>query len=396
MSEDPSRESKWRPATAVAHLGRNPREHLGAVNTPVYRATTMLFDSVADLEAAVRGDYMGITYGLHGLPTVVDLQDAMATLEGGHGALAVPSGLAAITLALLGTAQPGDHLLVTDSVYGPTRRFCDQQLRDFGIEVSYYDPLAGAAIESQFRPNTRLVFTESPGSLSFEVQDLPAIAAVAHRRGALVLLDNTWATPLGFAAFAHGADISLHAGTKYVGGHSDVLIGLITCNAQTFPQMHRLWTNMGVTASSDDCFLALRGLRTLAVRLEHHTRSALTIARWLRDRPEVDEVIFPALEGSRGHALWKRDFSGACGLFSVILKPVSKARVDAMLDGLRLFRMGVSWGGFESLILPVYPEISRTATRWEAAGPCLRLHVGLEDPEDLMADLAGGFERLRA
>ena len=262
--------------------------------------------------------------------------------------------------------------------------------------MSYYDPLAGAAIESQFRPNTRLVFTESPGSLSFEVQDLPAIAAVAHRRGALVLLDNTWATPLGFAAFAHGADISLHAGTKYVGGHSDVLIGLITCNAQTFPQMHRLWTNMGVTASSDDCFLALRGLRTLAVRLEHHTRSALTIARWLRDRPEVDEVIFPALEGSRGHALWKRDFSGACGLFSVILKPVSKARVDAMLDGLRLFRMGVSWGGFESLILPVYPEISRTATRWEAAGPCLRLHVGLEDPEDLMADLAGGFERLRA
>jgi cystathionine beta-lyase len=396
MSEDPSRESNWRPATAVAHLGRNPGEHLGAVNTPVFRASTMLFDSVADLEAAVRGDYTGITYGLHGLPTVVDLQNAMATLEGGHASLAVPSGLAAITLALLGTARPGDHLLVTDSAYGPTRRFCDQQLKGFGIEVSYYDPLAGAAIESQFRPNTRLVFTESPGSLSFEVQDLPAIAAVAHRRGALVLLDNTWATPLGFAAFAHGADISLHAGTKYVGGHSDVLIGLITCNAQTFPQLHRLWTNMGVTASSDDCFLALRGLRTLAVRLEHHTRSALTIARWLRDRPEVDEVIFPALEGSRGHALWKRDFTGACGLFGVILKPVSKARVDALLNGLRLFRLGVSWGGFESLILPVYPEISRTATRWEAAGPYLRLHVGLEDPEDLMADLARGFDRLRA
>jgi len=396
MSDEPNPESKWRTATALAHLGRNPGAHLGAVNTPVYRASTILFESVADLEAAVRGDYPGITYGLHGLPTVLDLQSAVATLEGGHASLAVPSGLAAITLALLATARPGDHLLVTDSVYGPTRRFCDRQLKEFGVEVSYYDPLAGAAIESEFKPNTRLVFTESPGSLSFEVQDLPAIAAVAHRHGALVLLDNTWATPLGFPAFARGADISIHAGTKYLGGHSDVLIGWVTCNAQTYPQLHRLWTDMGISSSSDDCFLALRGLRTLGVRLERHTRSALAIARWLRDRPEVDEVIFPALEGSRGHALWKRDFCGACGLFSVILKPVAKARVDAMLNSLRLFRLGVSWGGFESLIIPAYPERSRSATRWEAAGPCLRLHVGLEDPDDLMADLARGFDRLRA
>jgi cystathionine beta-lyase len=395
MSDAQQPDPKLRPATAVAHLGRDPKQHLGAVNTPVYRASTILFDTVADLEAAERGAYPGITYGLHGLPTVHDLQSAMAALEGGHAALAVPSGLAAITLALLATARPGDHLLVTDSVYGPTRRFCEQQLKRFGVEVSYYDPLAGAAIEREFRPNTRIVFTESPGSLSFEVQDLPAIAAVAHGRGALVLLDNTWATPLGFAAFAHGVDIALHAGTKYLGGHSDVLVGLVICTEQTFPQLHRLWTDMGVAASSDDCFLALRGLRTLAVRLERQTQSALAIARWLRDRPEVDEVIFPALEGSRGHELWRRDFSGACGLFGVILKPVAKARVDALLDGMRLFRMGWSWGGFESLIIPAHPERTRTATRWEARGPYLRLHVGLEDPQDLIADLADGLGRLR-
>jgi cystathionine beta-lyase len=210
-----------------------------------------------------------------------------------------------------------------------------------------------------------------------------------------VLLDNTWATPLGFPAFARGADISVHAGTKYVGGHSDVLVGWVTCNERTFPEVYRLWTDMGITASSDDCFLALRGLRTLAVRLERHTQSALAIARWLRTRPEVDEVIFPALEGSRGHALWRRDFSGACGLFGVILKPVAKARVDAMLNGLRLFRMGWSWGGFESLIIPARPERTRSATRWQAPGPYLRLHVGLEDSADLIADLATGFERLR-
>jgi cystathionine beta-lyase len=395
VSDEPGSASKLRPATALAHLGRDPSQHLGAVNTPVYRASTILFDSVADLEASERGDYPGITYGLHGLPTVRDLQAAMAALEGGHASLAVPSGLAAITLALLATTRPGDHVLVTDSVYGPTRRFCEQQLKRFGVEVSYYDPLAGAAIEHEFRPSTRLVFTESPGSLSFEVQDLPAIAAVAHRRGALVMLDNTWATPLGFPAFARGADISLHAGTKYLGGHSDVLVGLVTCNAQTFPPMHRLWTNMGVAASSDDCFLALRGLRTLGLRLERHTQNALALARWLRERAEVDEVIFPALEGSRGHELWRRDFSGACGLFGVILKPVAKTRVDAMLDGLRLFRMGWSWGGFESLIIPAHPERNRSATRWEAPGPYLRLHVGLEDAHDLIADLGSGFDRLR-
>jgi cystathionine beta-lyase len=386
---------KRRPATEVAHLGRNPKQHLGAVNTPVYRATTILFDTVAELGAAERGEYPGITYGLHGLPTVTDLQAAMAELEGGYAALAVPSGLAAITLALLGTTEAGDHVLVTDAVYGPTRRFCDNQLKRFGVEVSYYDPLAGAAVERQFRSNTRVVFTESPGSLTFEVQDVPAIAEVAHAKGALVMLDNTWATPLGFPAFARGVDVSLHAGTKYLGGHSDVLVGLITCKEATFPALHRLWTDMGVAVSSDDAFLALRGLRTLAVRLERHTQSALTIARWLREQPEVDEVIFPALPGSRGHELWQRDFTGACGLFGVILKPVAKPRVDAMLDGLQLFKMGWSWGGFESLIIPANVERAKRTIRRDARGPYLRLHVGLENVDDLIADLADGLARLR-
>jgi cysteine-S-conjugate beta-lyase len=384
-----------KPATEVAHLGRDPQKHSGAVNTPVYRASTMIFDRVADLEASERGEFPGISYGLHGLPTVTDLQHAVATLEGGYASLAVPSGLAAITLALLAVLRAGDHVLVTDSVYGPTRRFCDNHLSRFGVDVSYYDPLIGGAIETEMRANTKVVFAESPGSLSFEVQDIPAIAAAAHARGAILMIDNTWATPLGFASFSHGADISLHAGTKYLGGHSDVLNGMIVCNEATHARMHRLWTDMGVAASTDDCFLALRGLRTLAVRLERHTRSALTIAQWLRQRAEVSEVIYPALPGSRGHELWKRDFTGACGLFGVVLQPAEKARVDAMLDGLKLFRMGWSWGGFESLIIPAKPGRTRTATRWDASGPYLRLHVGLEDPQDLMADLESGFERLK-
>ncbi len=383
------------PATRAVHLGRRPREFLGAVNTPVFRATTMLFPTVADLEQAARGEYEGIGYGLHGLPTVTDLQDAVAAIEGAHAALAVPSGLTATTLPLLALLRAGDHVLVTDAVYGPTRRFCNNHLTRLGVEVSYYDPLTGAAIERELRPNTRVVFTESPGSLTFCVQDIPAIAEVAHRRGALVITDNSWATPFGFRSFDHGADVSVHAATKYIGGHSDVLLGLILANAATFPVLHRLWTDMGVTASPDDCFLALRGLRTLPVRLARHVASAMTIARWLEARPEVREVIYPALPGSRGHELWKRDFAGASGLFGVVLEPIAKERVDAMLDGMRLFGMGWSWGGFESLMIPVYPERVQTATKWDAGGPCLRLAIGLEEPDDLIADLSDGFARLR-
>jgi cystathionine beta-lyase len=382
------------PATLASHLGRDPQRYLGAVNTPVFRASTILFRTVADLEQSARGEYEGISYGLHGLPTVKDLQSAVATIEGAHAAFAVPSGLAATTLPLLALLKPGDHLLVTDSVYGPTRRFCDLHLTRLGVEVTYYDPLLGTAIESEMRPNTRIVFTESPGSLTFEIQDIPAIAAVAHAHGARVVMDNSWATPFCFPSFARGVDVSVHAATKYIGGHSDVLLGLILTNEATAPALHRLWTDMGVTASSDDCFLGLRGLRTLPTRLARHQASALRIAEWLATRPEVKEVIYPALPGARGHALWQRDFTGATGLFAVVLQPVAKERIDAMLNGFSLFGMGWSWGGFESLAIPIWPEKVRTATRWDAGGPCLRLHIGLEDPEDLIADLAAGLARL--
>ena len=387
--------SRYRVATEVAHLGRDPRRFLGAINTPVFRASTILLPTMADLERASRGEYKGLSYGLHGLPTVTDLQRALATLEGGHAALAVPSGLTATTLPLLALLAPGDHLLVTDAVYGPTRRFCDNHLRRFGIDVGYYDPLAGAAIADAFRPNTKIVFTESPGSLTFEVQDIRAIADVAHARGAHVVLDNTWATPLGFRAFDHGVDVSVHAATKYIGGHSDVLLGAIVANAETYPALHRLWTDMGVTPSSDDCFLALRGLRTLAVRMKRHEASALEVAAWFRSRPEVREVLCPALPGDRGYVLWKRDFRGASGLFGVVLHPVDAAAIARMLDGMRLFGMGWSWGGFESLLIPTWPERARTVTRWNPGGPSLRVHIGLEDPQDLINDLDEGFARLR-
>jgi cystathionine beta-lyase len=387
--------TRYRPLTAVTHLGRHPRRYLGAVNTPVYRATTILFESVADLERSARGQYDGLTYGLHGLPTVQDFQAAMTELEGGYAALAVPSGLTATTFPLLALARPGDHVLVTDVVYGPTRRFCENHLRRLGIEVTYYDPLIGADIEALFRDNTRIVFLESPGSLTFEVQDVPAITAAARARGVLSILDNSWATPLGFRAFDHGVDVSVHAATKYVGGHSDVLLGAIVASQGAYASLARLWTDMGIAPSTDDCFLGLRGLRTLGVRLARHQESALRIAAWLRERDEVAEVLYPALPGARGHALWRRDFRAASGLFGVILHPVDKVRIDAMLDGMRLFGMGWSWGGFESLMIPTYPARTRSVTRWQSAGPSLRLHVGLEDPDDLIEDLAAGLERLR-
>jgi cystathionine beta-lyase len=383
-----------RPATRVTQAGRHPQRFLGAVNTPVFRASTIVFPTVADLEQVERGEYPGIAYGLHGLPTVTDLQDAVAELEGGVAAFAVPSGLTATTLPLLALTRAGDHVLVTDSVYFPTRRFCQQALQRFGIEVEYYDPLVGADIEQHLRPNTRVVFVESPGSLTFDMQDIPAIARVAHAHGACVVADNTWATPLGCKVMDLGADVAVHAATKYIGGHSDVLLGLIVCNEATRGAVHQLWTDMGVTASSDDCFLGLRGLRTLAIRMARHHASGLEVAAWLRSHPAVAEVLHPALPGARGHALWKRDFTAASSLFGVVLKPCAKTAIAAMLDGMELFAMGYSWGGFESLILPVPAGRLRGNARFEVGGPVLRLHVGLDDPADLIADLAAGLERL--
>lgn len=388
------RRSPYQPATRVAHVGRSPQRWLGAVNTPVFRASTIQFATTHDVELAENGQYPGLAYGLHGVPTVTDFQAAMAELEGGHAALAVPSGLAATTVPLLALLDPGDHVLVTDAVYGPTRRFCNLHLARLGVEVTYYDPLVGAGIGALFRPNTKLVFCESPGSLTFEVQDIPAIARVAHERGALVVADNSWATALYFRAFEHGVDVSVHAATKYIGGHSDVLLGVIVANATAYPRLFRLWTDLGVTAAADDCFLGLRGLRTLAVRLERQQASAMTVATWLRARPEVAEVLYPALPGARGHELWKRDFTGASSLFGVILRPTSASGLAAMLDGLDLFSMGFSWGGYESLVIPVQPARVRSATTWDAPGPCLRIAIGLEDPADLIADLERGLARL--
>lgn len=383
-----------KPLTTVGHVGRDSRRWLGAVNTPVFRASTILFPTTEEYYAAITGEHEGLTYGLHGLPTVTDFERAFAELEGGDAALAVPSGLTATTLPLLALTKAGDHVLVTDAVYGPTRRFCELHLRRMGVAVEYYDPLIGADIAALLRDNTTVVFTESPGSLTFEVQDIPAIAAAAHARNALVVLDNSWATPLFFRAFDHGVDVSVHAATKYIGGHSDVLLGLIVGNAAVFPRLHRLWTDMGVTASSDDCFLGLRGLRTLGVRMAHQQASGLRIAQWLRERPEVKEVLHPGLPGARGHELWKRDFTGASALFGVILHPVAPERIAAMLDGFELFSMGFSWGGFESLVIPTHPERTRTVTQWNPGGPCIRFAIGLEDPDDLIADLDEGFKRL--
>jgi cystathionine beta-lyase len=385
---------KKRPATLVGHLGRDPRKWMGAVSTPVFRASTILFPTVEDMKLAEARRHPGLTYGLHGLPTITDFQTAMAELEGGHAALAVPSGLTATTLPLLALCKPGDQVLVTDAVYGPTRRFCDLHLTRLGIAVDYYDPLRGAGISEAMRSNTRLVFLESPGSLTFEVQDVPAICDVARARGAFTVLDNTWATPLNFRAFDHGVDVAVHAATKYIGGHSDVLLGAVVANEAAYAPLFRLWTDMGVSASSDDCFLGLRGLRTLAARLDRQQASALRIATWLREQPQVKEVLYPALPGARGHELWKRDFRGASSLFGVILQPVAQERVNAMLDGMGIFAMGWSWGGFESLMIPTFPERVRSVTKWVPGGPCLRLAVGLEDADDLIEDLAAGLAKL--
>ncbi len=379
-------------ATRLIHGGRDPAAQYGFVNPPVYRGSTVLFPDVATLES----QQQAFTYGRKGSPSMRALEQALAELEGGHRTVLLPSGLAAVTTAILAFVRAGDHVLVTDSVYRPTRDFCDGMLEGIGVEVTYYDPLIGAGIEALLRPNTRLVYTESPGSQTFEIQDIPAIAAVARRRGTAVLMDNTWATPLYFRPFDHGVDVSIHAGTKYVVGHADAMLGVITANEATAATIVKAAWSLGGCAGTEEMFLGLRGLRTLGVRMRQHGSAALEMAAWLAGRPEVAEVLHPGLPGARGHELWKRDFKGSSGLFSIVLQPAAKAAWSAMLDGLELFGMGYSWGGFESLIVPFDPTRYRTATPWKAAGPAFRLHIGLEDLDDLKGDLVSGFERLRA
>lgn len=381
-----------RAETMLVHGGRDSNQPGATVNTPVYRGSTLLFPTVCALESVHGTPY---TYGRHGSPTTRALEETLCGLEGAFGAMLTPSGLSAITTTLLATLQPNDHLLMTDSVYDPTRAFCENTLRRLGIETTYYDPLAGLEIAKQMRPNTRVVFTESPGSLTFEVQDIPAICQVAHAHGAWVVLDNTWGTPINFRSFQHGVDVSIHAATKYIVGHSDVLMGAILSTQALYPTLRGTYKHLGLCVSPDDAYLALRGLRTLSSRLERHQHNASVIAKWLTGREEVQRVLYPVLPEAPGHDIWARDFTGACGLFGIVLKPFPKHAVTAMLNGMKLFGMGYSWGGFESLMIPIDPASHRTATVWKEQGPMLRLHIGLENANDLIADLDAGFERLR-
>lgn len=384
--------------TLIGHVGNDPTANHGIVNPPVYHASTVLFPTLAALEQSVRhlNEPGRVHYGRYGTPTTFALERAVAELEGADQAIALPSGLAAITATLIAFLSAGDHLLMVDTVYGPVRKFCDNHLARLGIETSYYDPLTGAGIADLMRPNTRVVYVESPGSLTFEVQDVPAIAEVAHAAGAKVVMDNTWATPLFCKPFRLGVDVSLHAATKYIVGHSDAMLGLIVTSNELFPTLKPTVHAFGHAAAPDDCYLALRGLRTLSVRLQRHQSTALELARWLQQRPEVARVMHPGLPDDPGHPLWRRDFMGASGLFGVVLQPVPRYALAAMVDGMKLFGMGFSWGGYESLILPVRPQTVRSAKPWTTAGPVLRIHAGLEDPDDLIADLEAGFERLNA
>jgi len=380
--------------TRVVTAGRDPASQHGFVNPPVYHASTVLYPSAEDF-AARRSRYR---YGRTGTPTTEALERALQELEGPQcaGVALLPSGLAAISTALLSVLHAGDHLLVTDTAYEPTRKFCENILVRLGVATTYYDPLIGAGIAALCRPNTRAVYVESPGSLSFELQDVSAIAQAAHAKGAVVLMDNTWAGPLYYRALEHGVDLSIQAGTKYIGGHSDVMLGTVSANAATVASLKDTAHLCGLCEGPDDVYLGLRGLRTLAVRLDRHYRSGLAVARWLKERPEVLHILHPAMESHPQHALWKRDFTGACGLFSIVLKPVPQQAVYAFLDTLELFGIGASWGGFESLAIPFDCTKVRTATRWQPGGPTVRLHIGLEAVEDLLADLEHGFAALAA
>ena len=399
MTKDDKDGPQRRPTTRLLRAGRESDLAGPFVNPPVVHASTVLFPTIEDMHASTvlfpadgtaRGTRGRYTYGRRGTPTSEALEAAMNELEGADGTVLVPSGLTAASVALLSCLNAGDRLLATDSVYGPVRHFADTVLKRLDIETVYFEPHLGAAeIEALLTANTRAVYLESPGSLTFEMQDIPAIAEVAHRHGALVLADNTWATPLYFRALDHGVDLSVISGTKYLGGHSDVMIGTVAARGEAWKNLKELHGAMGLHVGPDDMFLALRGIRTLAIRLEHHEKSALAIAQWLQARPEVSRVLYPPLESDPGHGLWKRDMTGACGLFGVVLNGWSEAQAQQFADHLVLFGIGASWGGFESLV--TLPHVKRTARRWEAEGPLMRLHIGLEDPADLIADLEAAF-----
>jgi cystathionine beta-lyase len=381
-----------KPATRIVHAGRDRSITGPFVNPPVIHASTVLFDNVD----AMLGRKQRYVYGRRGTPTIEALETAVSELEGAAGTVLCPSGLTAVAVALLSCLASGDRLLMVDCVYGPARHFATTVLKRLGIETDFFDPAIGADIAVLFSDRTRVVYLESPGSLTFEMQDVAAIAAVAHGRGAAVLVDNTWATPLFFRPLEHGADLSIQAGTKYFGGHSDVMLGTVAANERAWAALKETHGSMGICVGPDDIFLGLRGIRTLAIRLERHMRSALTVATWLEGRSEVSRILYPALASDPGHALWKRDMSGASGLFGVVLKGWNEDAAKAFIDGLELFAIGASWGGFESLATLARPQSIRSAVKWQAEGPLIRLHIGLEDPGDLIADLEAGFARIAA
>ncbi|PHP66310.1 cystathionine beta-lyase [Zhengella mangrovi] len=377
--------------TRLAHAGHDPRSFHGFVQPPVVHASTVLFPDAATLESRKQR----YTYGTRGTPTTDALADAMNALEGSAGTICVPSGLAAVTVPLLSFLSAGDHLLIVDSVYNPTRRFADTMLERLGIEVEYYPPEIGAGIATLMKPNTRVVWTESPGSNTFEIQDIPAICAVAHAQDAVVMMDNTWATPLFFRPLDFGVDISVHAATKYPGGHSDVLLGTVSANAACWEQLNEGFMTLGTCAGPDDVYLVQRGLKTMGVRLQRHGESALALAQWLEGQAGVSRVLHPALPSFPGHDLWKRDFCGSSGLFSIVLDGGGKEKAHAFLDALRIFGIGYSWGGHESLAIHVYLG-DRTVSRSDYGGPLIRLQIGLEDVADLKADLSAALAAANA
>ncbi|MCP1119530.1 cystathionine beta-lyase [Robbsia andropogonis] len=384
--------------TRVVHVGRHPEQFNGVVNTPIIRGSTILSSSLAEWQEkkkAQRSGAVGTYYGRFGTPTTHAFQEAIATLEGGYRALVYPSGLAACSGALLSFVAAGDHVLMTDSAYSPTRSFAIRLLKRMGVETTFYVPSAGESIEALIRPNTRVLYIESPGSETLEMQDVPTLSRIAHRHGLTVIADNTWGTPLYFKPFEHGVDVSIQAATKYIVGHSDAMLGVVTSNSSAWPQIKQTTQDLGYTAGPDDIYLALRGIRTMSVRLKQHFASGVRVATWLSTRPEVHTVLHPALPSHPGHSLWKRDYRGASGLFSIVLQPAPVAATTAFIDALKLFGLGASWGGYESLIVPFNPDGEREVAPWPYAGQAYRLHVGLEDVEDLIADLSQAFDAMK-
>ncbi len=395
MSDNDSTPKTTGPNTQLVRAGHDPFDYHGFINPPVVRASTVLFPTAHAMETHSQK----YTYATRGTPTTDALCQAVNELEGAAGTIIVPSGLAAVTLPFLAYLTPGDHALIVDSVYGNVRHFCDTMLKRFGVEVEYYHPLIGAGIEKLLRPNTRLVHLEAPGSNTFEMQDVPAIAAAAHRQGAVVTMDNTWATPLFFRPLDFGVDISIQASTKYPAGHADILLGTVSANAEHWRRLRQTNGALGICGAADDAYQVLRGLRTMGVRLERHQESAVEIAEWLEGREEVARVLSPVLSSFPGHAIWKRDFKGASGVFSFVLSVSNpqdfKRKAQAFLDALSLFGLGYSWGGFASLALHV--DLSeRQILEAPKEGPVLRIHIGLEDVADLKADLDKGFAAARA